>query len=161
MSKILFLSLNAIRQSKSGSSIILNPRDQELIPGVIDIISKYSDWDITGITNQVGIQGRKKTLSSCIQEQIYTMELLPSLSSVNFCTTFDGSTAYRCHRDTAWVELPFGRNYRKPAPGMIHQFIEDYTSLPLTHALMVGVNRDDQQCALSAGIDFIWADEWR
>jgi phosphoglycolate phosphatase-like HAD superfamily hydrolase len=44
---------------------------------------------------------------------------------------------------------------------MIHQFIEDYTSLPLSHALMVGVNRDDQQCALSAGIDFIWADEWR
>jgi phosphoglycolate phosphatase-like HAD superfamily hydrolase len=44
---------------------------------------------------------------------------------------------------------------------MLMQFIEDCCSLPLEDALMVGDRVEDEQCAKNAGINFIWANDWR
>lgn len=162
MSKILFLDLDGtVRQTKSGQTFINDPYDQQLIPGVLDAVARYSTWTIVGITNQAGVEAHKKTLDSCIKEQMYTMQLLPQLQCINFCTTFDGSNGYKCYSDGSVVKLPTGRNYRKPSPGMLIQFIEDCCLLPLEDVLMVGDRVEDQQCALNTGIDFIWATDWR
>ena len=160
--KILFLDLDGtVRQTKSGQTFISDPYDQELIPGVREAVTRYSDWTIVGVTNQAGVEAHKKTLDNCIKEQMYTMQLLPQLQCINFCTTFDGSNGYRCYPHGNVVALQPGRNYRKPSPGMLVQFIEDCCSLPLEDALMVGDRVEDEQCAKNAGIDFIWANDWR
>ena len=107
MSKILFLDLDGtVRQTKSRAVFINAPYDQELMPGVVEAIAKYSDWTIVGVTNQAGVEAHKKTLDDCIKEQIYTMQLLPRLQCVNFCTTFNGSDGYRCYPNGEIINLP-------------------------------------------------------
>lgn len=162
MSKVLFLDLDGtVRKTKSGVTFINNPYDQELISGVEEVIALYYDWTIVGVTNQGGVEARKKTLEDCIKEQVYTMQLLPCVQCVNFCTTFNGNDAYRCYSDGSVIKLPPGRNYRKPSPGMVIQFIEDYHSLPLTDILMVGDRTEDQDCAKNANIPFLWVEDWK
>lgn len=162
MSKILFLDLDGtVRQTKSGATFINDPYDQELMPGVVEAITQYSDWAIVGVTNQIGVEAHRKTLDDCIKEQMYTMQLLPQIQCINFCTTFNGSDGYRCYSYGDVINLPSGRNYRKPSAGMLMQFIEDYHSLPLEEILMVGDRAEDEQCAKNAGINFIWAEDWR
>ena len=162
MSKILFLDLDGtVRRTKSGATFINDPYDQEIIPGVHEAIARYQDWTIVGVTNQGGVESHKKTLEDCIKEQVYTMELLTRMQCVNFCTTFNGSDGYRCYSNGSIINLPSGRNYRKPSSGMIMQFIEDYHSLPLIEILMVGDMTEDQECAKNANIPFLWAEDWR
>lgn len=162
MSKILFLDLDGtVRQAKSGATFINDPYDQELIPGVVEAIAKYSTWTVVGVTNQAGVEAHKKTLDDCIKEQMYTMQLLPQIQCINLCTTFNGSDGYRCYSYGDVINLPSGRNYRKPSAGMLMQFIEDYHSLPLEEILMVGDRAEDEQCARNAEINFIWAEDWR
>lgn len=56
-----------------------------------------------------------------------------------------------------WLVGEWGHEYRKPAPGMILDLIHQFESFK---TLMVGDSEEDRQAALSAGVDFEWADEF-
>ena len=163
MTKILFLDLDGtVRRTISGQTFINDPNDQELIPGVADTLNNYLSWVVAGVTNQAGVAVKKKTLESCIEEQKITLLQVPQMHSISFCIDFEGNQAYRLYRDGTLKQLPYGRNYRKPAPGMLSQFIEDFICpVMLDDLLMVGDRIEDKQCAIASGIDFIWAEEWR
>ncbi|YAF99498.1 MAG: hypothetical protein AB3A66_29745 (plasmid) [Nodularia sp. CChRGM 3473] len=69
MTKILFLDLDGtVRRTKSGKTFINTPLDQEIIPGVTEAISHYSDHYLIGITNQGGVAAGKKSLEDAIAE---------------------------------------------------------------------------------------------
>lgn len=165
MSKILFLDLDGtVRKTKSGATFINDPYDQELIPGVEKAIARYHDYRIIGVTNQGGVKSGFKSLESCFQEQKITLDLIPEMAAIFFCTD-DGSTFYRLSkfaRECGKEPLLSNRsddygNFRKPNPGMINFGKTLYTDCEY---LMVGDRIEDQQCAQNANIPFIWAEDW-
>ena len=162
---ILFTDLDGtVRQPKSPGQFITGPKDQQLIPGVLKKIKEYHDnnWIIAGITNQAGVASKHKTLHSCIEEQLYTLRLIPQMHSISFCTDFDGLEGYRVYSTGALKKLPSGRNYRKPNPGMLIQFIEDIICpVMVGDCLMIGDRIEDKEAALASDIQFAWAEDWR
>lgn len=160
MTKILFLDLDGtVRRTKSGATFINDPYDQELIPGVEDLIARHQGWVIVGVTNQGGVAAGFKPLGDCIAEQSRTLELLPSIERIYFCP----------HSQECWLVTredvdklvdPKPRNYRKPETGMIDIALL-YLRKPPTEMLMVGDRSEDEQCAKNAGIPFMWAEDWR
>ena len=112
-----------------------------------------------GISNQGGVAAGKKTLLHACEEQRYTIELCSPLMAILFCTDWDGEICYR-------IRLPFDiqrvsqflGQYRKPKPGMLLEAAYLYKADTL---LYVGDRPEDEQAAVNAGIDFVWADAWR
>lgn len=159
MNKILFTDLDGtIREPLSGGKFISNPSDQQLIPGIERAIAHFmreGNWELIGVTNQAGVAAGHKSLDDCIQEQLRTMDLLPAIKEINFCTDFEGTTAYRVSRAGELVKLPPGENYRKPGAGMLTQYLETYPLYP-EYALMIGDREEDRMAAKAAGIDFMW-----
>lgn len=165
--KILFLDLDGtVRRTKSGATFINDPYDQELIPGVEEAIACYQEWKIIGVTNQGGVGAGYKSLESCILEQRQTINLLPQMSLLLFCTD-NGETMYRIVvQSGASNKIPalckstsFG-NFRKPGPGMVNFGLNYFGEKP-KQVLMVGDRPEDQQCAANASIPFMRAEEWR
>ncbi len=94
-SKVLFLDLDGtVRRSKSGATFINDPYDQEMIPGVEDAIARYHDYKIIGVTNQGGVKAGFKSLEDCFTEQKITLDLIPKMLMIFFCTD-GGETFYR------------------------------------------------------------------
>jgi D-glycero-D-manno-heptose 1,7-bisphosphate phosphatase len=174
MNKILFLDLDGtVRHTKSGTTFINEPEDQEIIPGVQNTIACYPDYSIIGITNQGGIAAGKKTIENAIAEQEYTMHLLPELKVVYFCPDFDGDLIYKVSREKHEVwqrnqfldpvsNKPFYQSFRKPGAGMVQKAINDLGKIiDVKSSLFVGDSPEDQACAAAAGIPFMWAADWR
>lgn len=165
--KLLFLDLDGtVRRPKSGAKFITNPEDQELIPGVKDAINRYPDWKIIGITNQGGVAMGYKSLDECIQEQCITLQQIPQLKKIYFCPDIEGKDCWLVSLSN-WIGVkavkisgskPIASSYRKPGHGMIE---EAMYNRPIEETLMVGDQEEDRQCALSAGIPFQWAEDWR
>lgn len=158
MTKILFLDLDGtVRRTKSGATFINDLYDQELIPGVEDAIARYHDWVIVGVTNQGGVAS--KSISDCIAEQYRTLELLPSMERIYFCPHVQECWLVT-RKDVDKLIESTPRDYRKPETGMIDIALL-YLKKPPTKILMVGDHTEDEQCAKNAGIEFIWAEDWR
>jgi len=174
MTKILFLDLDGtVRRTKSGTTFINTPLDQEIIPGVKEALARYPNHYIIGITNQGGVAAGKKSLHSAITEQKYTMQLLPQLSKVYFCPDFDGrqcqrltftDNIIRC-AETDFEEQDLQQwqgKCRKPNPGMVEIAIAEMSlKVSRQECLFVGDRPEDQACALAANIPFMWAADWR
>lgn len=158
--RILFCDLDGtIRRPLGGRKFISSPEDQELIPGIEAAIANFTrdgDWELIAVTNQGGVAAGHKSLDDCVREQMLTMELLPIIKEVNFCVDFDGNIAYRINRAGELVQLPPGRNYRKPGAGMLDQYSEIYSFSEC--AIMIGDREEDHAAALAAGVTFMWVD---
>ncbi|MBD2076365.1 hypothetical protein H6F86_21260 [Phormidium sp. FACHB-592] len=144
--KLLLLDLDGtVRRCKSNHDTFINePKDQELIPGVVDALNKYvaEGWAIFGITNQGGVMHKHKTLKACIDEQRYTLKLAPQIDRIYFCPD-SGDTCYRVSRPL-WAPKLFTVNridggagddpryflggFRKPQPGMLRLAMNEFTN---------------------------------
>ncbi len=165
--KLLFLDCDGtIREPASGERFIQYPKDQRIISGADKAIKYYRQhhWTIIGVTNQGGVAAGFKTLEDAIAEQQYTLEILREMFWICFCPD-DGQTAYIVTRKKVQkFTRELFANFRKPGCGMIEVTIREFlkAGMSLDSAyLMVGDRSDDQQCAATANIDFIWADQWR
>ena len=146
----------------SGGQVIQHPLDQKIMHGA-DVAIALADaqgWLILGITNQGGVAAGKKSLEECVQEQYYTLELIPKLHKILFCPDYEGKQLGVVYRGFHNVITPSGySSFRKPEPGMIEY------ALAATHdideCLYVGDRPEDKQAIASAGIKFLWADAWR
>ena len=177
MTKILFLDLDGtVRKTKSGATFINDPYDQDLIPGAEEVIARYKDWRIVGITNQGGVSAGYKTIMSCVDEQRETLRLLPEIEFILFCPD-SGDTCsgvfrtpsrgfsdlkYRILNGHEGVKdsFPGIKNFRKPDTGMI-LIAKQFIAGEAEEELFVGDRPEDQECARNANIPFMWAEDWR
>jgi D-glycero-D-manno-heptose 1,7-bisphosphate phosphatase len=151
-----------IREPLSGKQYFQNAKDQKIIDGVDIALRAYTDeWIIVGITNQGGVAAGYKSIQQCIEEQQYTLELLPQLKEIYFCPDFEGRKCFRVtrhnfqnHSQTRWF-----RQYRKPHPGMLLLAMVRHNHLP-ENCLYVGDRPEDEIAAHRAEIQFQWADDW-
>lgn len=162
--KLLLLDLDGtVRESKSGATFINKPDDQKLIQGVEDAIAHYKDWTVVGITNQGGVAAGHKSLEDAIAEQQYTLNLLPQIQKIYFCSDFEGNEGYlvKPTGKVTKVENPkYLGSFRKPNPGML-LLAQDSCLDSIEEVLYVGDRAEDEAAALAAGIPFMWADQWR
>ena len=162
MNKLLLLDMDGtVREPASGEKFIQHPLDQKIMHGA-DIAIALADaqgWFIIGITNQGGVAAGKKSLRDCVEEQVYTIKLLPVIHKIYFCPDFDGKELGCVYRTSYTVFSPPGySSFRKPGAGMIEYAIDTHT---VGECLFVGDRPEDEQAAASAGIKFLWADAWR
>lgn len=169
-----------IREPASGETFINDPYDQRIISGADEAIKHYfrQEFLIIAITNQGGCSAINrrtgkpyKSRSSCIEEQRYTLKLLPEILAIYFCPD-DGKTCVRVQRDpvldvTEFGERPFGADlgsYRKPGPEMLNLAMQIAGVQPRNSHYpiwYVGDRPEDEAAAGEAGVNFMWADIWR
>ena len=160
---LLLLDLDGtVREPMDGHKFIRHPRDQQIFTqakGAIDYFHRQG-WKIVGITNQAGVAAGKKSLSSCIKEQEYTLTLLPEIEEIYFCPDFEGTWCFGVTRREVqdYSHYPQSGTFRKPGAGMLNLAIQ--RNQPDT-TLMVGDRPEDRAAALAAGIRFQQAQSWR
>jgi D-glycero-D-manno-heptose 1,7-bisphosphate phosphatase len=173
MNKILFLDLDGtVRRTKSGATFINDPYDQELIPGAQEAIARHEDWTIIGITDQGGVLAGFKSFDTCVNEQKYTLELLPAISHILFCPDA-GNQCWFVKTSVVNITVEeLKGTYRKPNSGMINHSLGDWSGSAKDYyftndfdktkdCVFVGDRPEDQQVAINANIPFVWAHEWR
>jgi len=160
---LLLLDLDGtIRETLSGKQYFQHPQDQQIIAGVNNALSTYTDeWIIVGITNQGGVAAGHKSIQACIKEQQYTLELFSQLKEIYFCPDFEGRKCFRVtrhnvhnHSKTKWS----GR-YRKPGAGMLNLAMFRHKHLP-QNTWYVGDRPEDEAAARRAEVQFQWAKDW-
>jgi D-glycero-D-manno-heptose 1,7-bisphosphate phosphatase len=165
MSKIIFFDLDGtLRETISGKTFINEPHDQKAIEGTEKALAYYQEkgFLLIGITNQGGVAAGHKSLESAIEEQRITLKLFPQLSEIFFCTNYSGESCWQISDGN--VPLDFGApragngtaiSCRKPGHGML--LIAAQTLAELKDCWMIGDRLEDQECALGAGVKFMWA----
>ncbi|MEG3875759.1 HAD-IIIA family hydrolase [Microcoleus sp. herbarium7] len=161
MTKIIFFDLDGtLRETASGKTFINEPTDQKPIEGTQKALSYYQSKGFLciGITNQGGVAAGHKSLESAIEEQRITLELFPELSEIFFCPNW-GESCYQISRNNEPLLFkspdPLRLTCRKPGNGMI--LLASQTVTNLSDCWMIGDRPEDQQCAIAAGVKFIWA----
>lgn len=170
MTKLAILDMDGtVRESISRSKFINLPRDQKLIDGAIAAIDNLQrkDYIVVGASNQGGVITGHKSMSHCIEEQQYTLQLLADadvrIESILFCPD-NGNECYQAVSQNPTVNAlhtytnAFVGKYRKPQAGMLLHAIALYGA---DEAVMIGDRPEDKEAALSSGIQFIDAVEWR
>ena len=172
--KILFLDLDGtIREPIKGKWVGVG--NQKPINGALEKMQEYCDrgYMLIGVTNQGGVP-QYKTLENCIAEQQETLSMFPLLEEILFAPS-NGTCVWRIGRDFEPQKISSkggNENFRKPNIGTINYVLErhpvvvtqqtfDMRANPKKYCLMVGDRAEDQRCAQNAGIDFVWAEEWR
>lgn len=108
MAKLLLTDCDGtIRKPKSRTKFIQHPHDQKIIKGADQAIAHYAQqgYTIMGITNQGGVAKGYKTLTECVEEQEYTLELLPQLERILFCPDFEGMVCHEVSRKLVGFDL--------------------------------------------------------
>lgn len=164
---------------KSGAKFVNQAWDQELIPGVAEVLNRYvaDGWTPIIISNQGGIAAGHKSLEATISEMGYCCGLFPFGATPQesfFCPDFEGEI---CHRHWAGDSITYDRSswevieyglagtFRKPNPGMLKLAISIHQP---DEVLYVGdmtiansQKGEDENAAISAGIPFMSAENWR
>lgn len=151
-----------LREPLSGKFQIQHPQDQHIIAGAEAALWAYSDRGlIVGITNQMEVAAGYRSLQECLQEQQYTLQLVPALQEIYVCPDFEGRKCLRVTRDGVYnhSQTKWFRQYRKPHPGLLMLAMVRHNQLP-EDCLYVGDRPEDQEAAERAGISFQWAWSW-
>lgn len=172
----------------SGHEFVQHPQDQVLLPGVAERIEEYAaaEWSIAIASNQGGVAAGYKTLEDVIAEMRFCVRLLEDelqmleiVEMALMCPDFEGQQCWDCReglrqdlRDV--IELHTNQftkhlvgTFRKPGSGMLEAAaIAAHAgfaglSTKWENVLMVGDRAEDQGAANAAGVNFMWADEWR
>jgi D-glycero-D-manno-heptose 1,7-bisphosphate phosphatase len=165
--RILCLDLDGtVRRSKSGKTFIEGPDDIELIPGMKELIWKYKreGWVIVAITNQGGVAMGIKSHGTNTLELARTTELLydgnEQALDLGFCC--------ESHPEGRDPTRRFRSLNRKPYYGMLVEVemnmcedVDRFGGPPdWDNSLFVGDRPEDEECAKSASIPFMWAHDF-
>jgi len=133
--------------------------DVELFPRMRERLLSYRQqgWRIVAVSNQGGIALGKAEYDDVMNAIYRTYDLCGGL--------FDFMFTCQHHPDATDPELAHCF-CRKPKMGMLVMAVEalcvNYKELYPPHlALMVGDREEDRLCAESAGVKFMYAQEWR
>jgi D-glycero-D-manno-heptose 1,7-bisphosphate phosphatase len=159
---VLYLDIDGtVRHGKDELGRFVNgPEDVVVFPEATERMRtwKASGGRIIGVSNQGGIALGLVRMDMAAAAMLLTQRLCDGL--------FDRILFCRHHPDAENPEM--ARCWcRKPRPGLA---IEGALDLARQHkdefyppymALYVGDRPEDQQCAESLDVDFMWVDEWR
>lgn len=160
---VLYLDLDGtVRQGKDDplGRFVNGPEDVVVFPEAVELMRRWKAGGgrIIGVSNQGGI-----ALGIITMHQV---ELAMRETNRQCGELFDRIVWCSHHPDAAHPEM--ARCWcRKPKPGMVitgaqnlsQQHGDEY--YPPHMALMVGDRTEDEQCAEAAGVDFVWAHDWR
>lgn len=159
---VLFLDLDGtVRHGLSELGRFVNsPEDVVVFP---EAVERMREWKAAGgrivaVTNQGGIALGHLSVEDCHGALMRTIELAEGL--------FDGVTMCTHHPDAADPEAA-SCWCRKPLPGLVFEGIRVLTEkhhdewYPRRLARFVGDRAEDEECAQRAGLEFVWADQWR
>lgn len=160
----------------SGEKFVQHPHDQELIPDVAEALARYAadGWAMAIASNQGGVAAGHKTLDDAIAEMRFCLRLLVNAGydskdmiayfcpdAGDVCGIVKGATDYFPYRERDH-HLKVS-SYRKPSPGMIEAAIMEHKPMfsDFESVLFVGDRPEDKQAAANAGVQFMWASDWR
>lgn len=157
---------------KSGAKFVGDPWDQEPNRSVHQTLKKYATegWEMAICSNQGGVAAGHKSLSNCILEMKFALQLFPEIKEAYFCPDFEGNECWRvwdnCGDDSqilynkdSWetTDLQIEGKFRKPNPGMLLLAANFYN---FDEILYVGDRPEDEGAALAANISFKWASDF-
>ncbi len=177
MDKLLLVDLDGtVREPISDNKFIQYPTDQRAIAGVKEALIYYClrGWTILGITNQGSVAAGYKSLEDAIDEQRYTLDLLPQITAIYFCPDFEGQQCWLVKdgieakpvHEAIHPSVLVGSfrnlvgNFRKPQPGMLQAAIKIHSDEG-AEVWFVGDRPEDQQAAAAANINYLDAALWR
>lgn len=139
-------------ENTSANDFPRSPKDVGIISGVPETIQKYSEdtWQIVGYSNQAGVAQKKLSFQNCLGIMKKTLNELPALTCIYFCTDWAGEQCYRVNRDRAGRLFPESRylqEYRYPYAGMVYAAIDRYASKRSFELLIVGDSPDCEKLA--------------
>jgi D-glycero-D-manno-heptose 1,7-bisphosphate phosphatase len=168
MAKLLLTDCDGtVRKPKSRTKFIQHPHDQKIIKGASQAIAHYArmGYTIIGVSNQGGVAKGYKTLTECVEEQEYTLELLPQLDRILFCPDYEGIICHEVSRKLVGFDLnTYNRegtdydSFRKPGCGMLQLAME--SAGEIEHCLYVGDRPEDEAASTAASVQFLWAADW-
>jgi D-glycero-D-manno-heptose 1,7-bisphosphate phosphatase len=159
---VLYLDLDGtVRQGKDDAlgRFVNGPKDVVVFP---EAVAQMRAWKakggrIVGVSNQggiaLGIVSENGVMAAMGETQIQTGMLFDKILWCMHHPQAEDPEMARC-----WC--------RKPSPGLVIEGALDlarkYGEIYPPHlALFVGDRDEDQECARIAGIDFMWAADWR
>ncbi|MFW6359132.1 MAG: HAD-IIIA family hydrolase [Chroococcales cyanobacterium] len=155
-----------IRNPTKRNKYINKPHQQKVIEKSVEAIAYFANKNITiiGITNQAGVASKHKSLQDCIEEQRYTLELIPQIQGIHFCPDFEGNECwYVTQEETTNVSHykngKYRGQYRKPNPGML-QLAADQEGVSIQECVMIGDRLPDQKAAENARMQYFDVKEW-
>lgn len=149
----IFAKDGTLCRSKLGRDFINDPEDQELIPEVeeklAEIREQFPNSPFLIASNQSGVAFGTLTMaqaSDCVNAAIKAI---------------GGTLATFCPEHPQGLVPPFDieSDYRKPRPGML-LFLLNEIGISPGRALMIGDRPEDEEAAIAAGVDFVWADQF-
>ena len=175
--KLLLLDKDGtLVETQSGEKFVNKSWNQQPIAGVPEALTRYvaDGWKPIIISNQGGVSASNsqtgkphKSLENTILEMRFALELLPSIAEAYFCPD-RGETCWRVwDKDEIeygvdslllWELGEFSGQFRKPRGGMLRLVMAIEVA---EQTLYVGDRPEDQGAAFSAGIEFMWAQDWR
>lgn len=172
MNKLLILDKDGtLVEPVSGKKFVQHPEDQRLLPGVAAAIARYASegWSMAIASNQGGVAAGHKSLEQAIAEFEYCCKLTGiRRGMIAHSYEEEGGRAleidlYSFHNPVE-IKHPT-RKFRKPNPGMIEYLASDgFPGLSWrshVQVLFVGDRPEDQVAAQAAGVEFMWAEDWR
>lgn len=159
---VLYLDLDGtVRKGFDELGRFVNgPDDVELFPRMRERLLSYKQqgWRIVGVSNQGGVALGHLTLETMNDAAMRTVAL----------TDFAFDLMYACTHHPEAKDPEMANCFcRKPKMGMLVMaqmalgVMFGSEIYPPHLALMVGDRPEDEQCASSAGVRFMWAEEWR
>lgn len=141
-----------ICQSKSGQKFINSVQDQELIPGVREKINqiKSTGAKIAIASNQGGVAFGFMTYNEAGEIMNDAANLIDADCFV-FCPA---------HPDGTVPGYRYNSENRKPEPGMIFNCMIHFDIKDLADVIFIGDRPEDEEAAMRAGVDFMWANEF-
>lgn len=147
-----------IRYSRRGA-FINKPEDIVLFESAEDIIWSYRDkgYLILGVTNQGGVAYGLKKPGDVEDEIEATLRLFQR-------NPFDSVKACLLHPEGRVEPYKHRSLLRKPAIGMLAlleaEFFAEGVVVDWDNSIFVGDRPEDEECAVRAGIKFVWAHEF-
>lgn len=149
-----------VRKSKSGKTIISEPSDIEIITTTCLSAFEYKklDYLILGATNQGGVAHGFKSLDQVLFEISDTNDLISeALGTVDL---FDEIWYAPSDGKGKIFPYKFKSLLRKPYYGMLAEMEKHYFDRKVVidwdNSLFVGDRQEDEDCAKSAGIEFMY-----
>lgn len=159
---LLCLDLDGtVRQGKDDElgKFVNGPEDVRVFPEAVEMMRRWKNGKgrIIAVSNQGGVALGLVSADDVYDAMNETYIQCDGLFDM-ICVCTHHPDAPRPENARCWC--------RKPRPGLIIDAVSQMAQIfgeryPPYMALMVGDRPEDEQCAEMAGIDFLWAKEWR
>ena len=160
---VLYLDLDGtVRQGKDDAlgRFVNGPEDVVVFPEAVEMMRRWraGGGRIAGVSNQggiaLGIVSYEKVAAAIVETHRQTGALFDRIMFCQHHPDADDPEMGRC-----WCRKPSAGAVVEAAHGLTEMFPGEI--YPPYMGLFVGDRPEDEACAKSAGLDFMWAAEWR